>query len=230
MSSTSSNTQNVPGPAISSNFNRRIHVVRGCCKFQNCPPENRKGCARQWLSSLIQAISEAFFLECKSLSCSPFETGSRLSRLEDGAFSSSGLTSIHLPASVTVIGAYCFSYCASLASITFESGSQLSELAKEAFCGSGRIVCHSSIRPILLQIFDEMGEVTPSYKSRLPKVPVSKPSTKKRDSEVRCCFTQASSSRRGGLTQISFAEWQSSQQIPRMSAERRGGIECDRRK
>jgi hypothetical protein len=30
--------------------------------------------------------------------------------------------------------------------------------------------------------------------------------------------------------QISLAEWQSSKQIPRMSAKCRGGIKCDRRK
>jgi hypothetical protein len=71
-----------------------------------------------------------------------FETDSRLSRLEERAFCESGLTSIHLPASVTVIGEACFSYCRSLASITFESGSQLSELAKWAFYGSGLTSIH----------------------------------------------------------------------------------------
>jgi hypothetical protein len=62
-----------------------------------------------------------------------FETGSQLSQLAKGAFCGSGVTSIHLPASVTVIGEGCFSYCRSLSSITFESGSQLSQLAKGAF-------------------------------------------------------------------------------------------------
>jgi hypothetical protein len=71
-----------------------------------------------------------------------FETGSQLSELAKAAFSGSGLTSIHLPASVTVIGASCFFGCGSLASITFESGSQLSRLAKEAFAGSGLTSIH----------------------------------------------------------------------------------------
>jgi hypothetical protein len=53
-----------------------------------------------------------------------FESGSRLSQLATGAFCDSGLISIHLPASVTVIGEFCFSRCGSLASITFESGSK----------------------------------------------------------------------------------------------------------
>jgi hypothetical protein len=52
-----------------------------------------------------------------------FESGSQLSELAKEAFCKSGVRSIHLPASVTVIGERCFSYCDSLASITFESGS-----------------------------------------------------------------------------------------------------------
>jgi hypothetical protein len=67
---------------------------------------------------------------------------SQLSQLSKEAFRGSGLTSIHLPASVTIIGEDCFSGCRSLVSITFESGSQLSELAKWAFCGSGLTSIH----------------------------------------------------------------------------------------
>jgi hypothetical protein len=57
-------------------------------------------------------------------------------------FSKSGLTSIHLPASVTVIGESYISHCPSLVSITFESGSHLFQLAKEAFSGSGLTSIH----------------------------------------------------------------------------------------
>jgi hypothetical protein len=57
-------------------------------------------------------------------------------------FSESGLISIHLPASVTVIGESCFSRCGSLASITFQSGSLLSALAWEAFSRSGLTSIH----------------------------------------------------------------------------------------
>jgi hypothetical protein len=53
-----------------------------------------------------------------------FESGSQLSELAPEAFSSSGLTSIDLPASVTVIGERCFSDCNSLASITFDPASK----------------------------------------------------------------------------------------------------------
>jgi hypothetical protein len=68
-------------------------------------------------------------MSCKSVQSVVFEENSQLLRLEARAFLASGLTSIHLPASVTVIGESCFSGCGSLASITFESGSQLSQLA-----------------------------------------------------------------------------------------------------
>jgi hypothetical protein len=87
------------------------------------------------MSSSIQVISEAFFLECKSLAWTSFETGSRFYRLEDRAFCESGLTSIHLPASVSVIGEFCFSGCRSLTSITFDNASQLQEIHLGAFVG-----------------------------------------------------------------------------------------------
>jgi hypothetical protein len=73
------------------------------------------------------------FISCESVKSVVFEENSQLSRLEAEAFRGSGLTSIHLPASVTVIGASCFSNCGSLASITFESGSRLSQLEERAF-------------------------------------------------------------------------------------------------
>jgi hypothetical protein len=52
------------------------------------------------------------------------------------------VTSIHLPASITVIGEGCFKACGSLASITFETGSQLSQLRTWAFHGSGLTSIH----------------------------------------------------------------------------------------
>jgi hypothetical protein len=64
-----------------------------------------------------------------------FEPGSQLSRLEDLAFCESGLTLIHLPASVTVIGKFCFSSCKSLLSITFDPRSRFSGQALSLFAG-----------------------------------------------------------------------------------------------
>jgi hypothetical protein len=142
MSPMSSNTQQVPVLAISSNFDRRVHVVWGCREIPISPDDNRNGSDRQWMSSSIQVISEKFFMDCKSLSWAAFESGSQLSQFANGAFFWSGLTSIHLPASVTVIGDECFSCCGLLTSITFESGSQLSQLGKRAFSGSGVTSIH----------------------------------------------------------------------------------------
>jgi hypothetical protein len=58
------------------------------------------------MSSSIRVIRANFFLRCQSLSWAPFETGSQLFELGNAAFRESCLKSIHLPASVTVIGAY----------------------------------------------------------------------------------------------------------------------------
>jgi hypothetical protein len=142
MSSTFGNTQNVTGQAISSNFDRRVRMVGGCREFGISTQGNRNGRDRQWLSSSIQVIREAFFLRCKSLSWAVFESGSQLSQLANGTFYESGVRSTHLPASVTVIGESCFSGCRSLVSITFESGSLLCELTYRAFRCSGLTSIH----------------------------------------------------------------------------------------
>jgi hypothetical protein len=59
------------------------------------------------------------------------ETRSQLSRLANWAFSESRLTSIHLPASVSVIGEFCFCDCDSLASITFDPASKFRESTRD---------------------------------------------------------------------------------------------------
>jgi hypothetical protein len=91
-----------------------------------------------------------------------FESGSQLSRLAKKAFSCSRLTSIHLPASVTVIGEFCFFGSRSLVSITFESGSQLSQVASYAFSGSGLTSIHlpASVTVIGARCFSGCGSLT----------------------------------------------------------------------
>jgi hypothetical protein len=64
-----------------------------------------------------------------------FESGSQLSQLANRAFLRSGLTSIHLPASVSVIGEGCFSGCESLASITFDPASKFCGKAADLLAG-----------------------------------------------------------------------------------------------
>jgi hypothetical protein len=62
-----------------------------------------------------------------------FEAGSKLIRIEAGAFQESGLTAIVIPASVEILGKKCFSWCQSFVSITFENESQLREVGLHAF-------------------------------------------------------------------------------------------------
>jgi hypothetical protein len=101
------------------------------------------------------------FRDCGSLAAITFESGSQLSELAKQAFAFSGVRSIHLAGSVTIIGESCFSDCRLLASITFESGSQLSELAKEAFCWSGLTSIHlpASVTFMGKRCFSECGSL-----------------------------------------------------------------------
>jgi hypothetical protein len=66
-----------------------------------------------------------------------FESGSRLERIEEHAFSGSGLKSILIPSSVVVLGKESFRECKSLESVTFESGSRLERIEEFAFHGTG---------------------------------------------------------------------------------------------
>jgi hypothetical protein len=59
--------------------------------------------------------------------------------LERNAFQGSGLTSIVIPSSISVIDHFCFSDCKSLLSVTFESMSRLIRLEGWAFTESGLI-------------------------------------------------------------------------------------------
>jgi hypothetical protein len=65
------------------------------------------------------------------------ESNSRLIKIEDEAFSGSGLTTIMIPSSVEVIGRCCFKYCKSLVSVTIEPNSRLTRIEEQTFCGSG---------------------------------------------------------------------------------------------
>jgi hypothetical protein len=72
-------------------------------------------------------ICEHCFAFCHSLKVISIESDSKLSRIERKAFYRSGLTSIHLPASVVVIYESCFLKCTSLGSLTIDRGSKLCE-------------------------------------------------------------------------------------------------------
>jgi hypothetical protein len=65
-----------------------------------------------------------------------FESDLKLQRIEKSAFPQSGLTSIHIPASVEVLCERCFSDCESLTSVTFELHSKLREVGVNSFVRS----------------------------------------------------------------------------------------------
>jgi hypothetical protein len=70
-----------------------------------------------------------------------------LERIEESAFSWTGLKSIEIPSSVVVLGKHCFERCESLETVAFERGSRLELINEFAFDGSGltSIVIPSSI-------------------------------------------------------------------------------------
>ena len=62
-----------------------------------------------------------------------FQAGSSLTKIENNAFSQSGITSITIPASVTTIEFGAFALNPSLTSVAFEAGSSLATLGSSAF-------------------------------------------------------------------------------------------------
>jgi hypothetical protein len=73
------------------------------------------------------------FSWCRPLESVRFESGCRLERIGESAFSGNGLKSILIPSSVVVLGEGSFSGCKSLESVTFENGSRLERIEGSAF-------------------------------------------------------------------------------------------------
>lgn len=71
------------------------------------------------------------------------------------------ITSVHIPASVTAIGAASFSGCTALAAVTFEEGSELESIGSSAFSSTGltAIALPSSLRSIADNAFAYCGLV-----------------------------------------------------------------------
>jgi hypothetical protein len=74
--------------------------------------------------------------DCLSLVSVIFESGSRLERIEEMAFSGSALQSIVIPSSVVVLAGWSFCECRKLETVAFETGSRLQRVGKEVFRGS----------------------------------------------------------------------------------------------
>jgi hypothetical protein len=96
----------------------------------------------------VPSSAQRFAFKCfsgfGSLSLVAFEAGSKLSCIEDSAFSGCrSLSSICIPRSVARLPKSCFSWCSALVQIDFEFGSQLSCIKTFAFtqCSSLSALC-----------------------------------------------------------------------------------------
>ncbi|MDR1267689.1 MAG: leucine-rich repeat domain-containing protein, partial [Holosporales bacterium] len=73
------------------------------------------------------------FEKCRFLASVTFEQNPQLTRVEEYAFSESGLRSICIPASVEALDQGCFYSCSFLRGVTFEEGSHLRTVGVGAF-------------------------------------------------------------------------------------------------
>jgi hypothetical protein len=89
------------------------------------------------IPSSVVNLGKWSFSWCESLESVRFQSGSRLKRIEQGAFWRCGLKSILIPSSVIVLGKESFSGCESLKSVRFESDSRLERIEESAFSQSG---------------------------------------------------------------------------------------------
>jgi cellobiose-specific phosphotransferase system component IIB len=85
----------------------------------------------------VVVLGPRSFYACESLETVIFEDGSQLERIEEFAFSGSGLRSISIPQSVVVLGRSSFQECDSLESVVFQSDSRLERIEESAFSESG---------------------------------------------------------------------------------------------
>jgi hypothetical protein len=84
----------------------------------------------------IEVIGARVFASLRSVRQLMAEKGSRLIRIEEGAFERSKAAEILLPASVQVLGSACFKITQELGLVAFEPESQLVEIGEEAFHSS----------------------------------------------------------------------------------------------
>ena len=84
-------------------------------------------------------ISSYAFYKCSKLKTISFESGSKLTIIEENAFQYSGLESINIPASVINIGDAVFKDCIYLRNVNFEKNSQLKNLGNEVFYRSSSL-------------------------------------------------------------------------------------------
>jgi hypothetical protein len=106
---------------------------------------------------------KAFFL-CTRLYELTFEAGSKLTTIEDAAFSScSGLKVISIPASVQSMGWGCLALCERLEKVSFSGDSQLAMLDQAVFHRCRKLVSlfiPSSVENVGLDCFHECDAMT----------------------------------------------------------------------
>jgi hypothetical protein len=96
------------------------------------------------IPSSIVSIAEKCFSSCVNLCFVAFESCSRLSIIETGAFQTClCLKSICIPSGVQSLSVRCFSSCRDLSTVTFAYHSQLSRIERHAFvwCDHLRSIC-----------------------------------------------------------------------------------------
>jgi hypothetical protein len=121
----------------------RILFITSVCRFHS---------SILWLPNIISTFSPRSFMKSISLKAILFETGTRLHRIREEAFSWSTLPRISLPDSVKFLGNACFSHCSFLTEVVIQNTSQLQTISSAAFSFSGITRFSLEINPFHWQL------------------------------------------------------------------------------
>ena len=117
----------------------------------------------QWLRecdlpSGVESIGEFAFRNCQKLET--IDLGTSLTSIGNGAFYTSGITTITFPSSLKTISEYCFYYCKSLKSVTFNEG--LETIEEQAFISTPlvSVTLPNSLRYLKGHVFETCSSLT----------------------------------------------------------------------
>jgi hypothetical protein len=135
----------------------------------------RRNDNRVVIESFVDIFCEGWFATCGSLQFVTIDVDSRLTRIENDSFFSSGLTSIHNPSCVEGLCESCCFHCESLASVTFDGDSKLSRIERKGFHLSGLASIHGSSSVEVLHVtcfsgFASLTTVTFEVDSKLSRI------------------------------------------------------------